>query len=140
METEESARNLQVGFLVLLGDVMKHVGVQLLEYWPRLLQMVVSCGVSAQASLDDHKEGGQLKIWLAVAVAIGLAGFSYYLSGYSTHAGTPQTSVSRTSVPESYAICGGTPETIYTVDESHPNVDCLLIHKDEIRVAGTLGS
>ena len=88
---------------------------------------------------DDHKEGGQLKIWLAVAVAIGLAGFSYYLSGYSTHAGIPQTSVSRTSVPESYAVCGGTPGTIYTVDESHPNVDCLLIHKDEIRVAGTLG-
>ncbi|KAI0087591.1 amidohydrolase family-domain-containing protein [Irpex rosettiformis] len=85
----------------------------------------------------DHETSGKAYIWLAAAVAIGLASASYYLSSYLTSGGIPQTPVSVTAVPESYAVCGDTQGIIYTVDDAHPNVDCLLIHKDEIRVAGT---
>ncbi|PCH43061.1 hypothetical protein WOLCODRAFT_132641 [Wolfiporia cocos MD-104 SS10] len=40
-----------------------------------------------------------------------------------------------TSLPEAYAICA---DGIYTVDESTPNVDCLLIKRDRIIATGSL--
>ncbi|KAI0799818.1 amidohydrolase family-domain-containing protein [Irpex lacteus] len=88
--------------------------------------------------LQEHHEdatSGYLYVW--VVLAVGLAGASYYFSGYLTSASTDNIAASVATVPESYAICGGNPGSIYTVDDTHPNVDCILVHKDEIRVTGT---
>ncbi len=91
--------------------------------------------------LQEHHEdatSGYLYVW--VVLAVGLAGASYYFSGYLTSASTDNIAASVATVPESYAICGGNPGSIYTVDDTHPNVDCILVHKDEIRVTGTAGT
>lgn len=91
--------------------------------------------------LREHHEdatSGYLYIW--VVLAVGLAGASYYFSGYLTSASVDNIAASVATVPESYAICGGNPGSIYTVDDIHPNVDCILVHKDEIRVTGTAGT
>ncbi|KAI0688514.1 amidohydrolase family-domain-containing protein [Cytidiella melzeri] len=79
--------------------------------------------------VDEQDTKGQFYMWLAVALAIVLAGASYYVSGFYT--------TSTTVVPESYAVCGHSSGKIYTVDNAQPNVDCLLIHKNEIRETGT---
>ena len=44
----------QVGFLTLLGDLLKHLGSRVVPRWPALLEMVLDLIASAQATLDVH--------------------------------------------------------------------------------------
>ena len=91
---------------------------------------------SASSSPQKVQQGTSYVAWLAVAVA--LAGASFFFAKYHDASGKDRES--RTAVvPESYAVCTE-PGKIYTVDDARPTVDCLLIHKDEIRVAGTFGT
>jgi hypothetical protein len=83
----------------------------------------------------ETSSNGQLFTWIAIAVAASLAGASYYFAGFLTTK-TPVTSRT-TDLPESYAVCGHSPSQIYTVDDTRSNVDCLIVHKDEIRAVGT---
>ncbi|KAI0753565.1 hypothetical protein C8Q80DRAFT_1342693 [Daedaleopsis nitida] len=47
----------QVGFLTLLGDVLKHLGSRIVARWPVLLQTLLDLVGSAQSSLDAGKDG-----------------------------------------------------------------------------------
>ncbi|GJE95765.1 amidohydrolase [Phanerochaete sordida] len=68
--------------------------------------------------------------WVLVAVA--LAGASYFLA--RRPAAKEDAGITR--LPESYGLCGE-PGKIYTVDDDHPKVDCILVRKDEILATGT---
>ncbi|KAI0764301.1 armadillo-type protein [Trametes elegans] len=48
----------QVGFLTLLGDVLKHLGSRLVSRWPDLLETLLDLVGNAQASLDAQNESG----------------------------------------------------------------------------------
>ncbi|KAI0359462.1 hypothetical protein OH77DRAFT_1472682 [Trametes cingulata] len=45
----------QVGFLTLLGDVLKHLGSRIVSSWPRLLETLLDLVGNAQATLDTQK-------------------------------------------------------------------------------------
>ncbi|KAI1783497.1 armadillo-type protein [Ganoderma leucocontextum] len=57
---EEATEKQQVGFLTLLGDVLKHLGSRVVPRWPCLLETVVDLLAGAQTALgaqkDDHVE------------------------------------------------------------------------------------
>ncbi|KAI0644852.1 armadillo-type protein [Trametes meyenii] len=45
----------QIGFLTLLGDVLKHLGSRLVSTWPALLETLIDLIGNAQTSLDAQK-------------------------------------------------------------------------------------
>ncbi|KAI0628424.1 armadillo-type protein [Trametes polyzona] len=46
----------QIGFLTLLGDLLKHLGSRVVSKWPPLLETVLDLTANAQASLDAQKD------------------------------------------------------------------------------------
>lgn len=50
----------QVGFLTLLGDVMKNIGTKLLRYWPSLIGTTIDLVGNAQHKLEELSGRGEL--------------------------------------------------------------------------------
>lgn len=73
----------------------------------------------------------------ALGVAVILAAIS---AVYTVYRRSAPFATALVKLPESYALC--TPEggKVYTVDESQLNVDCLLVSRDRILSAGTIGT
>ncbi|KAJ3557061.1 hypothetical protein NM688_g1675 [Phlebia brevispora] len=71
-------------------------------------------------------------LWVIVSVI--LAAVLYYQSTGKGKEALGSESVDH--LPDSYAICK--PGKIYTVDDSKPKVDCILVLRDEIAATGTL--
>ncbi|KAJ8454750.1 hypothetical protein ONZ51_g12850 [Trametes cubensis] len=46
----------QVGFLTLLGDLLKHLGSRIVSKWPTLLETLLDLVASAQASIDAQRD------------------------------------------------------------------------------------
>lgn len=90
----------------------------------------------ALGNVEIRRSNATYLPWLAAALALG--GASYLMATYRS-ASTSGASSAVTVTPESYAVCTE-PGKVYTVDEARPNVDCILIQKDEIRVAGSIGT
>ncbi|KAI0341229.1 hypothetical protein BDW22DRAFT_1359484 [Trametopsis cervina] len=88
-----------------------------------------------RANIDVTPTAGFPFAWMAFGVAVVLAGSSYYLYG-SLEGNSSRHGSSTPIVPQSYAVCGQSPNSIYTVDDTKPNVDCILVHQDEVRVTG----
>ncbi|KAI0333223.1 hypothetical protein GY45DRAFT_1319830 [Cubamyces sp. BRFM 1775] len=49
----------QVGFLTLLGDLLKHLGSRIVSRWPALLETLLDLVASAQASIDAQRDDGK---------------------------------------------------------------------------------
>ncbi|KAI0705265.1 armadillo-type protein [Cerioporus squamosus] len=52
---DDVSEKQQVGFLTLLGDVLKHLASRVVSRWPALLETLLDLVAGAQASLDTHK-------------------------------------------------------------------------------------
>ncbi|KAI0667027.1 armadillo-type protein [Trametes maxima] len=52
---EDVSEKQQIGFLTLLGDVLKHLGSRLVSVWPALLETLLDLIGNAQKSLDAQK-------------------------------------------------------------------------------------
>lgn len=57
---EEVSEKQQVGFLTLLGDVLKHLGSRLVSRWPVLLETLLDLIGGAQSTLDAQKAKGDV--------------------------------------------------------------------------------
>ncbi len=72
----------------------------------------------------------QQVVWTLFASAV--AGLSTYYYTFTN------TATSLTSLPSAYALCTNG-SRIYTVEESAPRVDCIVVDKQTISATGTLG-
>ncbi|PIL29525.1 hypothetical protein GSI_08333 [Ganoderma sinense ZZ0214-1] len=54
---EDATEKQQVGFLTLLGDVLKHLGSRVVSRWPSLLETVIDLLAGAQTALDARNDG-----------------------------------------------------------------------------------
>ncbi|KAI9063947.1 hypothetical protein FKP32DRAFT_1603293 [Trametes sanguinea] len=53
---EDVSEKQQVGFLTLLGDLLKHLGSRIVSKWPALLETLLDLIANAQASLGGQKD------------------------------------------------------------------------------------
>lgn len=84
----------------------------------------------AASSQRAEGSGKQQVVWTLIASAVaGLSTYYYSLTKGST---------ALTSLPSAYALCANE-SRIYTVDESAPQVDCIVVDKQTISATGTLG-
>jgi U3 small nucleolar RNA-associated protein 20 len=65
--SEGTSGRQQIGFLTLLGDVVRNLGPRLVSYWPSLLETIINFTGNAQARveaanvLDGHVEGEEVQ-------------------------------------------------------------------------------
>ena len=85
---------------------------------------------AAPAARDSGGSSKQQVVWaLFASAAAGLSTYYYSLT---------QGTAALTALPASYALCAESGR-VYTVDDSRPNVDCVLVDKASIYATGTLG-
>jgi hypothetical protein len=75
-----------------------------------------------------------------ILTALLLAGASYvFTTRGSLGSIAPTQPATLSKLPESYGLCGESGK-VYTVDKDKPNVDCILVRKDDILATGTKGN
>ena len=76
----------------------------------------------------------------ALRIAVFLAGLSTAYTIYRRIGEHTVSSTGRvTRLPESYAVCTAEARRVYTVVDDAPRVDCLLVSRDRVMGAGTIG-
>ena len=74
--------------------------------------------------------------WLVAGIVLAAVSYVWVTRNHSPHA---TSSLANSHLPESYAVCTETGK-IYTVDETSPNVDCILVIRGNIASTGGLGT